>query len=201
MTPIRRLAPDAGCVYLTFDDGPDEQWTPRVLDALDRAETRATFFVIGRAAHVSPVLLRRIAAAGHEIGNHGYSHRHPWAISVADARAEVRDGADAIAQTTGVIPRLYRPAFGRLRRVMTDEAARCGQRLVLWTRSAIDWGPLGRTRGVESRIGAAGAGDIVLMHDGRNRSNHPEATVEVLPRVLRRFADRKLSTALLPQLE
>jgi len=196
--PVRRLAPDARCIYLTFDDGPDDDWTPRVLGALDRAGARATFFVIGRAARNSPALLRRVAAAGHEIGNHGYNHRHPWAISVADARAEVRDGADAIAQSTGAMPRLYRPAFGRLRRAMSDEAADRGQRLVLWTRSAIDWGAFGRARGVERRISAASAGDIVLMHDGRNRSNHPEVTVEVLPRVLHRFADRGLSVALLP---
>ena len=96
------------------------------------------------------------------------------------------------------MPRLYRPAFGRLRRTMADEASQCGQRLVLWTRSAIDWGAFGRARGVERRISAASAGEIVLMHDGRNPDNHPEVTVEVLPRVLRRFADRGLLVALLP---
>jgi peptidoglycan-N-acetylglucosamine deacetylase len=197
--PLRRLAqPGSRDIYLTFDDGPDEEWTARVLDVLEACSARATFFVIGRAARESSALVRRIVAAGHEIGNHGYSHRHPWTMSARNARTEVRNGGDAIAQSTGVAPRLFRPAYGRLRRAMAAEATQSGQRIVLWSRSAIDWGPFAQPDRVAARISAADAGDIVLMHDGRNQSNHPKVTVEVLPAVLRQFADRRLSTALLP---
>ena len=197
--PLRRVAqPGSREIYLTFDDGPDEEWTTRVLDTLGAYAASATFFVIGRAARQSPALVRSIVAAGHEIGNHGYSHRHPWTMSARNARIEVRDGGDAVAQSTGVAPRLFRPAHGRLRRAMAEEATQSGQRIVLWSRSAIDWGPFARPDRVAARLRAADAGDIVLMHDGRNQSNHPAVTVEVLPAVLRQFADRKLSTALLP---
>jgi len=195
--PLRHLTGSRD-VYLTFDDGPDEEWTARVLDVLGANSARATFFVIGRAARESTALVRRIVAAGHEIGNHGYSHRHPWTMSSRDAQAEVRNGTDAIAQTAGIAPRLFRPAFGRLRRAMTEEAAQSGQRVVLWSRSAIDWGPFARPERVEARIRSADAGDIVLMHDGRNESNHPAVTADVLPTVLRQFTERKLSMALLP---
>ena len=65
-------------VYLTFDDGPDPQWTPRVLDVLDEAGVKATFFAVGQQAQRSPDLVRRVHGAGHAIGNHTYSHRHPW---------------------------------------------------------------------------------------------------------------------------
>ena len=79
-------------IYLTFDDGPDPDFTPRVLDVLGEARVSATFFVIGTQARHFPELVRRAAREGHEIANHSYSHRHPWLMSTRAARAEVRDG-------------------------------------------------------------------------------------------------------------
>ena len=90
--------PNFAAVYLTFDDGPDPEWTPRVLDLLAEAQVRATFFVVGQSVRAAPVLVRRIAADGHEIGNHSYSHRHPWAMREADARCEVRDGVPVLGR-------------------------------------------------------------------------------------------------------
>lgn len=168
-------------MVLTFDDGPDARWTPRILEILARANVRATFFVVGRRALAQGALVRRIVAQGHALGNHTFSHRHPWTMLPSTARGEVRDGAAAIADIVGLAPQFFRPPHGRLRRCMLEEAERGGQIRVLWSRSAVDWGPLGEARGIARRLGAAQPGDIVLMHDGGYGINRPAELVKVLP--------------------
>jgi len=192
--------PEAGRVYLTFDDGPDARWTPRILDILAQANVCATFFVVGRFALEQVALVRRVAANGHELGNHTWSHRHPWTVLASTARKEVRDGAAAIADLIGRAPKFFRPPHGRLRRCMIEEAERGGQTLVLWNRSAVDWGPLGSARRIAHRLSAAQAGDIVLMHDGGRGINRPEELVKVLPQFLSNLSRRGLVPSLLPEL-
>ncbi len=179
-------------VYLTFDDGPDEQYTPRILDVLERADVCATFFMIGERALQMPSLVRRICAAGHTLGNHSFSHRHPWWMSERAARAEVRDGARALNEVAGRPSVLFRPPHGRQRPCMSDEAARCGQRVVLWNLSAVDWGPFGRASRIEQRLGAVRAHDVLLMHDGRNQHNRPDQLLSVLPAFLHELQGRAL---------
>lgn len=180
------------CVYLSFDDGPDPQWTPRILDILAAAGAPAIFFVIGRAARAHPGLLRRVADAGHRIGNHTYRHKHPWMLSEAAARAEVRDGAAAVADALGRPPVLFRPPHGRLRACMLEAASELGQSTLLWNLSAVDWGPLATSRRIAARLQHARAGDIVLMHDGANRHNRPWELAAALPAVLENYANRRL---------
>lgn len=178
-----RPAP-AAQVCLTFDDGPDPRWTPRILEILAQANARATFFLVGRRALVHPALVRRVLAGGHLLGNHSFSHRHPWTMTARAAREEVRAGAAAIADLAGQAPQFFRPPHGRLRRCMIEEAEHGGQQLVLWSRSAIDWGPFGRARAIARRLAATRAGDIVLMHDGGWGINRPRELIEVLPAFL-----------------
>lgn len=185
-------------VYLTFDDGPDPEWTPRVLNVLDKEGAKATFFAIGQQAQQSPDLVRRIHDAGHVVGNHTFSHRHPWFMSQQTARAQVRDGANAISDVLGIEPRFYRPPHGRERACMNDEAHRCGEQVVLWNVSAIDWGLLGVADSIEKRLDTVKGGDIVLMHDGQNKHNRPDQLLQILPLFLRKLSDRGLRAALLP---
>lgn len=190
---------EAGRVYLSFDDGPDPRWTPRILDLLAQADARATFFVVGCRALAQAALVRRVAAAGHALGNHTFSHRHPWTMLASTARREVRAGAAAIADLTGVAPEFFRPPHGRLRRCMLEEAERGGQRLVLWHRSAVDWGPLGIERGIARRLAATRPGEVVLMHDGGWGINRPEALIEALPGFLAGLGRRGLALVPLPE--
>lgn len=181
---VRRLDDGSGHCYLTFDDGPHPDWTPRVLDALARADVRATFFVIGRLAQQSATLLREVRAAGHVVGNHGFSHRHPWTLTRSRARSEVRAALDTIAQALGERPQWFRPPHGRLGAYLVEAAREEGQRVALWSVSAIDWGPLATPGRIGSRLGSLRAGDIVLMHDGPLRHNRPDRTLQVLPGLL-----------------
>jgi peptidoglycan-N-acetylglucosamine deacetylase len=185
-------------VYLTFDDGPDPKWTPRVLELLARHGAVASFFMVGQRALAQPGLAREIAAAGHALGNHSFSHRHPWRMREAEARREVRDGAAALEEACGCRATLFRPPFGRVRRCMTEEAAQCGQPLVLWDRTAIDWGPLGRSAGIARRLARVRPGEIVLMHDGASKHNHPEELLRVLPALLERLGEQGVRALRMP---
>lgn len=190
--------PEPGLLYLSFDDGPDRRWTPRVLDLLAAAGAVATFFVIGEQARTQRALLRRMIVEGHDIGNHGATHRHPWLMSAKVARAQVRDGTRAIADAAGRLPVLFRPPYGRVRGCMVDEARLQGQALALWDRSAIDWGLLGASASlVARRLCRARSGDILLMHDGRPGRNRPDCTARALPVLLAWMERRGMRPALL----
>jgi peptidoglycan-N-acetylglucosamine deacetylase len=184
------MSQPAATVCLTFDDGPDPQWTPRVLDILAQAQVHATFFMIGAQVRRSPELARRVVAEGHEVANHTFSHRHPWWMSTLHARNEVRDGTQALSDVLGTQPRFYRAPHGRRRRCMTEEAQRAGQAVAGWDRSAIDWGMLGTAEGIARRLRKICSGNVVLMHDGRNQHNRPDQLVQVLPQFLAQLAAR-----------
>jgi peptidoglycan-N-acetylglucosamine deacetylase len=185
-------------VYLTFDDGPDPRSTPQILDLLAQAQMHATFFAIGEFAQREPALMRSVAAAGHAVGNHTLSHRHPWLMGSRAARAQVRDGAKALSDVLGREPFLYRPPHGRARPCMTDEARLRGERVVMWDRSAIDWGWLGTAPRIAERLARVRAGDIVLMHDGRNQHNRPDQLLQALPEFLRELTRRGLRSVACP---
>jgi peptidoglycan/xylan/chitin deacetylase (PgdA/CDA1 family) len=177
-----------GHIYLSFDDGPDIEWTPQILDLLAAANMRATFFVVGRRAQAAPSLLRRVLSDGHAVGNHSFDHRHPWMLSSHAARAEVRDGAAAIADVLGQMPHLFRPPYGRIRPAMVEEAHTLAQSVVLWNRSAIDWGPYGTAKRIAARLARTRSGDVVLMHDAPGKHNKPNELLRVLPAFLTSLA-------------
>jgi peptidoglycan/xylan/chitin deacetylase (PgdA/CDA1 family) len=181
---VRSLPPESGRCYLTFDDGPDPEWTPHVLEVLADANVRATFFVLGRLALRHASLVREIRAAGHVVGNHSFSHRHPWLSSRDRVRSEVCDGADAIADVLGERPEWYRPPHGRVSPLVRQAAHESGQRIALWSVSAVDWGPMASSERIRSRLRMLRAGDVVLMHDGPLRHNRPGHTLLALPDVL-----------------
>ncbi|HEY8540225.1 MAG TPA: polysaccharide deacetylase family protein [Steroidobacteraceae bacterium] len=191
MSAVQPELPSFAGIHLTFDDGPDPEWTPRCLDVLAQANAKATFFMIGEKARAHPEIARRIAADGHQIGNHTLTHAHPWRLSASRARAEVRDGAVAIADVLGIAPKFFRPPHGRRRRCMLEQAEMQGERILMWDVSAIDWGLLGTSDRIAARLARVRDGQIVLMHDGRNRHNRPDQLLSVLPEFLSARALRK----------
>jgi peptidoglycan/xylan/chitin deacetylase (PgdA/CDA1 family) len=115
-------------------------------------------------------------------------------MSSRAARAQVRDGAKALSDAIGHAPVFYRPPHGRARPCMTDEAQLQGERMIMWDRSAIDWGWLGSAPRIAGRLARARAGEIVLMHDGQNIHNRPDQLMQVLPEFLRHLASRGLQS-------
>lgn len=182
--------PKFGNVHLTFDDGPDPTWTPRCLEYLAHANAHATFFIVGAHATRHPELVRRIVGEGHEIGNHTATHAHPWTIGRQRARAEVRDGAAALADILGFEPKFFRPPHGARRRCMLEEAKAHGEEIVMWDLSAVDWGWLGTAPRIAKRLARADDGDIILMHDGANKHNRPDQLLNALPAFLLKMQEK-----------
>lgn len=184
--------PAAHSICLTFDDGPDPLYTPKILDVLAEYNAKATFFVLGESASQFPHLVEQIVNAGHALGNHTYSHCHPWMISAEHAKQEVWLATNILKEITGNAPRWFRPPFGRLRKAMREQAHAAQMMTVLWNRSVIDWGILGTRAGISRRLDNVAAGDIVLLHDGRPEHNRPDYTYQCLPQFLSRLADKSL---------
>jgi peptidoglycan-N-acetylglucosamine deacetylase len=153
-------------IALTFDDGPHPQGTPAVLELLDRTNARATFFLIAEQVERRPSLAAEIAAAGHEIGVHGYRHtlllrRTPWALAEDLARA-----ADVIGAATGAETATYRPPYGVFSAAGLVLVRRHGWLPLLWSRWGRDWTRHATPDGIARRVTHnLSAGDIVLLHD------------------------------------
>lgn len=194
---ISKLPPSAagrGEIALTFDDGPDADVTPRVLDMLDADGARATFFCVGARARAHPQLVREIVARGHAVENHAF--KHSYAFGFYGVRRLVRDIGEAqkaLADITGVAPQFFRAPFG-IRTPLTEPAlARLGLRCVAWNVRSLDSIDDDAVR-VASRIVRRWVpGAIVLLHDGiegRRRRGAP-SVLGALPAVLAAMRERK----------
>jgi peptidoglycan-N-acetylglucosamine deacetylase len=197
---LNNVANTQAPICLTFDDGPDPAYTRKILDLLAEYQITATFFVLGQAAEQFPHLLEKMMKAGHCIGNHTYSHCHPWMISSKRAQHEVARTTAIINNITGNAPRWFRPPFGRLSFAMRKQAQIEQMTTVLWSHSIIDWGILGTKAGISKRLDAIKPGDIVLMHDAKREVNHPEIVIECLPGFLQSLQEKSLTTSTLDKI-
>jgi peptidoglycan/xylan/chitin deacetylase (PgdA/CDA1 family) len=135
-----RIAPGrSGELALTFDDGPNPAWTPRLLDSLASHDVRASFFLIGSFAQQEPELVRRMLAAGHLIGNHSWSHPNLAVTAAHRVRQELTRTSETLQQITGAPIRYFRPPFGGRRPVVLEIARSLGMTPVLWNAITTDW--------------------------------------------------------------
>jgi peptidoglycan/xylan/chitin deacetylase (PgdA/CDA1 family) len=157
---------DRRVLALTFDDGPDPDRTPALLDALAELGVPATFFVLGEHADKYPELCARIAREGHELGNHTYTHPYLPLRRSRDVATELARTDRAIENATGIVPTLARPPYGGRspRNVQAFRAA--GKRLVLWDVNSYDWKGAPGIEVAERVVERARPGSIILMHDG-----------------------------------
>jgi len=178
-------------VALTFDDGPDPAHTPRILEALAEANVRAAFFLVGRHVEGAPEIARAIASAGHDLGNHTYSHRHLWTLPPRASREEVDRGAAAIADATGQSPRYFRPPWGTFNWAAYARAGQIGEVRVLWSVRPEGWlapAPAGRITAFV--VGHAHPGAIVDLHDRGGHPSTPAETRAALPGMIAGLRDR-----------
>jgi peptidoglycan/xylan/chitin deacetylase (PgdA/CDA1 family) len=182
----RRLARPTG-IAITFDDGPHAQGTPAVLRELERAGARATFFLVGEQVERLPALAAEIAAAGHEVGVHGFRHVLLLRRSPRALRADFERAAAVIADATGVEPRLYRPPYGVFSAPALLLARRLSWQPLLWSRWGRDWEARATPEAIAARASRSlSGGDVVLLHDADHYSSADSwrRTVSALPSIL-----------------
>lgn len=154
-----------GRIYLTFDDGPDPTWTPRVLEALRLSRAKATFFVISPLALRHPHLIRRMIRAGHGVELHCAQHVRHTHLTYPEVEADARGGLEGL-RALGVAPRLWRPPWGIVAPWTQAVAKDLGLELALWTVDTHDWrgDPVSE---MFARIRPdLRPGAVLLMHDG-----------------------------------
>jgi peptidoglycan/xylan/chitin deacetylase (PgdA/CDA1 family) len=173
-------------VALTFDDGPDPATTPAVLTSLAKHDVPATFFVVGQHAEAHPALLQKISAAGHELGNHSYSHRDFNHASGAEIRDEIRRTNQIIHQISGQQPVLFRPPGGYL----SNEMIRITQeeKVIVaywsWETDSKDWRSSNSQSIADHITGHIAPGQIIILHDGGKNGLTTARAVDLMIKVL-----------------
>lgn len=170
---------DGPYIAITFDDGPHAKNTPKLLDLLAQRHIKATFFVLGQNAAANPEILKRIAAEGHEIANHTWTHLNFSKSSDGAIRNELQRTEKLLVELTGVKPTLTRPPYGamsqRQRQWVHNEF---GYQIILWDVDPLDWKRPGVSVVAHRILTETRAGSIVLSHDIH------APTIEAMPEVL-----------------
>ncbi len=173
---------------LTYDDGPNDPHTLRLLEVLAKHHVRATFFLIGRYVRQRPEIAREIVKSGHVVGNHTFTHPLLTFKSTAEVRQELSDCRSALEDAIGEYSNLFRPPFGGRRPAVLSVAREIGLEPVMWNVTGYDWNapPFAA---IEQKVAKQiRGGDVILLHDGghqqmgADRSNTVVATDHLISR-------------------
>ena len=187
---------------LTYDDGPNDPCTWRVMEVLERHGVKATFFLIGQFVRQKPEIARALVAAGHVIGSHTWDHPNLIFTSTSEVRRQLQLAQTAIFDATGVEPKLFRPPFGGRRPASLRAVRAFGLEPIMWNVTCYDW----RAKSAEAIAAHAErqirGGDVILLHDGgygrmgadRSRS------VQASDRILTRYQREGYEFVTLPQM-
>jgi peptidoglycan-N-acetylglucosamine deacetylase len=172
-------------VALTIDDGPGPVYTPQILQVLAEHGVTATFSMVGQNVASYPAIAREVAAAGHAIANHTWSHPDLPTLPSATVRDEITRAAGAIHDATGQVPTLFRAPYGAWSPALLDYCASQGLTPLDWSVDPRDWARPGVTAIVRNILATTRTGSIILEHDGGgDRSQTVAALTIVLPRLL-----------------
>jgi peptidoglycan/xylan/chitin deacetylase (PgdA/CDA1 family) len=187
---------------LTYDDGPNDPHTLRLLEVLARHNVRATFFLIGRYVQQRPDIVREIVKAGHVIGNHTFTHPLLTFKSAAEVRKELTDCRSAIQDAIGEPANLFRPPFGGRRPAVLRIAHELGLEPVMWNVTGYDWNaPPAEV--IERKVSRQiRGGDVILLHDGGHRQMGADRSQTLLAtdHLITRYKSEGYGFATIPQM-
>jgi peptidoglycan/xylan/chitin deacetylase (PgdA/CDA1 family) len=197
--PVTRVGPGRA-VALTFDDGPNPEATPRILDALAARRVKATFFILGRHADRWPELVRRALDEGHAIGNHGWHHRKLHVRGPGYIRRDLTMGTESIGRAGGGNPRLFRAPHGFRNPWVSPIGASLGQRTVGWSLGVWDSARPGVDAIARRTVDGARPGSILLLHDGDgyDMAGDRRQTAEAVPRIVDELLARDFAFVTIP---
>ncbi|MEU9450040.1 polysaccharide deacetylase family protein [Streptomyces sp. NPDC048277] len=183
--PIMEIDGRGRRMMLTFDDGPNPNYTPHILDTLAKYDVRAMFFLCGECIVVNRELVARMADEGHVVGNHTWTHPLLTTMNRSEIRDEMASTSDAIEDTYGERPQWFRAPYGAWNRAAFQLGAEMGMEPMAWTVDSTDWTTPGTRTIVDIVENGAAPGVVVLSHDaGGDRSQSVKALREYLPYLL-----------------
>jgi peptidoglycan/xylan/chitin deacetylase (PgdA/CDA1 family) len=183
------LPPGARQLALTYDDGPSDPHTLRLLDVLARHGARATFFLIGRFVEQRPDIVREIVKQGHAIGNHTFSHAHLIFTSDTETLTQLKRCQQAIEDAMGRSPKLFRPPFGGRRPGTLQVVRSLGLEPIMWNIAGYDWNGAPAEKIVRRISRRIRGGDVILLHDGGHKAMGADRaeTVKATDALLQRY--------------
>lgn len=171
-------------IFLTFDDGPDKNFTPELLDLLMKNEIKATFFIVSDFAEKNPKIIERMKAEGHYIALHSYKHKSPLFESPGETK-EAFGNSVKVMEDLGCSPQIMRPAWGSFNLVLLKLIRERNIRIVLWTVMAEDWRGNITSEEIARRLRRrTRPGSIICLHDGRGENSAPARTIAALKQVI-----------------
>jgi peptidoglycan/xylan/chitin deacetylase (PgdA/CDA1 family) len=187
-------------IALTYDDGPNDPHTLKLLDVLAKHSVRATFFMIGRYVRQRPDIARAVAQAGHVIGNHTFTHPLLIFESEARTRTELLDCRSALQDTVGEHSNLFRPPFGGRRPATLRIARELGLQTVMWNVTGYDWNAPPAAVIEKKVVRQMRGGDVILLHDGGHRAMGADRaqTVIATDNLIRRYKSEGYEFATVP---
>ncbi|NMB95995.1 MAG: polysaccharide deacetylase family protein [Clostridiaceae bacterium] len=175
----KSIDPDKPMLALTFDDGPYEAVTNRILDILEQYDARATFFVLGLQVETHAETLQRIHSLGCQIGNHSYNHKYLHSLPIEEIRKEIDDTNNLIREITGIEAKIVRPPYGAPNDYLKEAIP---YPLVMWNVDPKDWKSLDKDAVISEVVGKVKDGDIVILHD--NYPTTADACEIIIPRLI-----------------
>jgi peptidoglycan/xylan/chitin deacetylase (PgdA/CDA1 family) len=177
----RVIDPGRPMVALTFDDGPFAPVGNQIMDCLAQYGGKATFYVVGNRCASYAAEMQRMAAEGHEIGNHTYEHKYLHKLSAEQIQYQVNKGSEAIQASCGVIPATVRLPGGNKNATVL---ANVHQPIIMWSIDTLDWKTKNTQSTVDKVLGSVRDGDIVLMHELYAQTGN--AAVQIIPALVER---------------
>ncbi len=183
---VRQVPVKTKYIALTFDDGPDPEFTPQVLNVLKEHDAFATFFLLGQHTERYPEVVKHTVNSGCEVGVHAYSHAFLNRIPPSQAKRQIHRTYNCIYRTTGQKPALFRPPYGFYNKEVLAAAKAKKLQIILWTPNADprDFENPGVNKIVSRVLACANPGTIVLLHDyGGDRSQTVEAVDKIIDKL------------------
>lgn len=185
-------------VALTFDDGPDPVFTPLILDKLKNHGVKATFFLLGANIEKFPEIVKRIAAEGHVIGNHTYSHPKLTEVSNEDYHQQIQKSDELIQKLAGYKPKFFRPPYGAINESQLQWANVQGMMVTQWSIDTLDWQGLAAADITETVLTNALPGSVILQH---NAPDVPlQGSVAALDQMIPELQKKELRLVTLPEM-
>ncbi|MCI1777001.1 MAG: polysaccharide deacetylase family protein [Paenibacillus lautus] len=187
-------------VALTFDDAPDDIFTPQILEVLKREGVRATFFVVGNRVEAHPEIVRRMVEDGHILGNHSYNHANLPKISDEEFRNQITRTDELIQKYTGYRPTFVRPPYGNINEPQIQWLASQHKIIVNWNVDSLDWKGLNSEQVKTNILAHTMPGSIILQHAAGGVGEDLSGTVQALPDIIRSLRNDRMQLVTIPEL-
>ncbi len=187
-------------IALTFDDGPDQRFTPDILDVLNQHHVNATFFLMGSRVAKYPHVAKRIVKTGHAAGNHTYWHPQLTKTGVHNMKWEINKTEQQIQAATGTKPKLFRAPYGALNKTLVKKLGGMGYKGIGWSIDTNDWKELSARSIVNRVFNNVHPGAIILMHSAGHGTQDLSGTVHALKKMIPRLKKKGYRFVTIPEL-